>query len=183
MLLAVAEPAPADAQSTSSSPNSSRTCSRPSCSRTEAGSRDGQYAGRVLLHGARPGPAGIVTHLHVEAHTLKDLLLALPRSPGRRPGLGAGTTAHRHADPCTARTPGLAHPVDPARTPVPPAEEGGGVDRFALHDGDRFQGQVLDLAQAYDPMTAWSTPANGRGRTPCGSPTTTWACSSRGQPL
>ncbi|WP_406137292.1 type I-E CRISPR-associated protein Cse1/CasA [Streptomyces anulatus] len=48
----------------------------------------------------------------------------------------------------------------------PPAEEGGGVDRFALHDGDRFQGQVLDLAQAYDPMTAWSTPANGRGRTP-----------------
>ncbi|WP_069752751.1 hypothetical protein [Streptomyces sp. EN16] len=48
----------------------------------------------------------------------------------------------------------------------PPAKEGSGVDRFALHDGDRIEGWELDLAQAYGPMTACSTPASGQGRTP-----------------
>ncbi|WP_331763440.1 type I-E CRISPR-associated protein Cse1/CasA [Streptomyces anulatus] len=121
------------------------------------------------IYGARPGPAGIVTHLHVEAHTLKDLLLLAlppqPRAPGDAPvweqeqsPVGVRTRAPR------GRLDWLTWSTRRVRL-CPPAEDGG-VDRFALHDGDRIQGQVLDLAQAYDPMTAWSTRANGRGRTP-----------------
>lgn len=122
------------------------------------------------IYGARPGPAGIVTHLHVEAHTLKDLLLlALPPQP-RTPGDAPVWEQDQPPTAVRTRTPlgrldWLTWPTRRVRL-CPPAEEGGGVDRFALHDGDRVQGQALDLAHQHDPMTAWSTPASGRGRTP-----------------
>ncbi|MEU0001874.1 type I-E CRISPR-associated protein Cse1/CasA [Streptomyces microflavus] len=122
------------------------------------------------VYGARPGPAGCVTHLHIEAHTLKDLLLlALPPQP-RAPG--DAPVWEQEKPPTSVRTRAPLGRLDwltwsTRRVRLcPPAEDGGGVDRFALHDGDRIQGQVLDLAQAYDPMTAWSTPAHGRGRVP-----------------
>ncbi|MFB8382725.1 type I-E CRISPR-associated protein Cse1/CasA [Streptomyces rubiginosohelvolus] len=120
--------------------------------------------------GPCPGPAGIVTHLHVEAHPLKELLLLAlppqPRTPGDAPvwEQDQPPTAVRPRAP-RGRLDWLTWPTRRVRL-CPPTEEGGGVDRFALHDGDRIQGQALDLAQEYDPMTAWSTPASGRGRTP-----------------
>ncbi|MFE5841989.1 type I-E CRISPR-associated protein Cse1/CasA [Streptomyces niveus] len=125
---------------------------------------------RNRIYGAHPGPAGIVTHLHIEAHTLKDmLLLALPPQP-RAPG---DAPVWEQAQPPTAvrtraprgRLDWLTWSTRRVRL-CPPAEDGGGVDRFALHDGDRIEGRKLDLAQAYDPMTAWSTPASGKGLTP-----------------
>lgn len=94
-----------------------------------------------------------------------------PRSPcpGRRPGLGAGTTAHRHADPCTARTPALAHLVDPAGTPVPPRPrrvEAWTASRCTTATASRCRCRCWIWPRHTTPMTAWSTPVNGRGRTP-----------------
>ncbi|QRV25863.1 type I-E CRISPR-associated protein Cse1/CasA (plasmid) [Streptomyces californicus] len=125
-------------------------------------------AQRGKTYGARPGPAGIVTHLHVEGHTLKDvLLLALPphRTAGDAPVWEQPPpTAVRTREP-RGRLDWLTWPTRRVRL-RPPAEDGAGVDRFALHDGDRIPGDAWALAHAYDPMTAWSTPASGRGRSP-----------------
>ncbi|MFD3970375.1 type I-E CRISPR-associated protein Cse1/CasA [Streptomyces cyaneofuscatus] len=135
------------------------------------GAAPGDPLGRSnRVYGARPGPAGIVTHLHVEAHTLKELLLlALPPQP-RAPG--DAPVWEEEQPPTSVRTRAPRGRLDWLTWPTrrvrlcPPAEDGGGVDSFALHDGDRIEGRALDLAQAHDPMTAWSTPASGRGITP-----------------
>ncbi len=80
------------------------------------------------------------------------LLLALPPQPaaGDAPvwEQPPPPTAVRTREP-RGRQDWLTWPTRRVRL-CPPAEDGAGVDRFALHDGDRIAGDNWALAHAYD---------------------------------
>ncbi len=109
--------------------------------------------------------------------------MALPpqhRAPGDTPVWRQEQPPTSVADPCIARTPGLAHLVHPARTPVP---VGSGRRRRGPFRAARRQpdpGTGARSGQTYDPMTTWSTPATGRVLV---RPMRNGASASRGRPL
>ncbi|MGQ4715417.1 type I-E CRISPR-associated protein Cse1/CasA [Streptomyces anulatus] len=119
-----------------------------------------------------PAPACIVTHLHVEAHTLKDLLLALPPQP-RAPG---DAPVWEQVQPPTAmrtraprgRLDWLTWSTRRVRLcPRPRRVEAWTASRCTTATASRCRCRCRCWIwpRHTTPMTAWSTPVNGCGRT------------------
>lgn len=115
------------------------------------------------VYGAKVGPVANGTHLHLEVTggTLKDtLMLSVP--PARR-AVEDRPVWERESPPAAVRDRRPTGRLDimtwPSRRIRLHADEDGRVDRLAVHDGDRFEGDTWTAQRRHDPMTAWTRTA------------------------
>ncbi|MFF8618297.1 type I-E CRISPR-associated protein Cse1/CasA [Streptomyces sp. NPDC015350] len=112
------------------------------------------------VYGARPGPLGLLTHLHLEGATLKDTLLLnlppVPRAPAdvpvwERPSPGP----HVRRRAAQGRLDWLTWPSRRIRLFAEEGEGGCLVTGFAVYEGDRLPDAFNEPALACDPMSVW----------------------------